>query len=556
MNKPFPFDEIVYLTVEQTVLDNISARRFEYKKSILDDEVIKKEKLEDIYKEIIDNDDICYSLEKEIQFVKDNHSDKSEIFENTIWRNIQHYPVEEQKIWFENHSNYRKVKDKFPIKVVKLPVSNLRDEKEIAKQLSKWANEFFKKQDSDTQYIINISLGTNETQVVWYIMAENELLPAHTKFIKTYDNKNEAKKNRRFKNFSIKEVPLFLISKIGPIFKSYSDTKSSSRELVNKLMTHFLGSGFAILLIGERGVGKSHIITEVVKKQEKQEYKVVQANCASFAEDTMAESELFGYKKGAFTGATKDTPGLIKEAENGILFLDEIHSLSKRVQEKLMKSFQTDEKNSMHIRPFGATEEEEVKNVKLIFATNKEISELRECLLPDFYDRIVQFVIRIPPLRETRDDLEKDWKGIWTNLKFDEGKKKSPVPMESELISWLKELPLYGNYRDLQKIAMYYHIFTEFEDGLSELLPKNEKTPLQYAKNQYEEYCSGNSANIEKYNFDTKKNTKNMIIDYKYELQNWAVNKFGGVKNTIDHFKKLGDSITAKTLNNWKNKRG
>ena len=44
-----------------------------------------------------------------------------------------------------------------------------------------------------------------------------------------------------------------------------------------------------------------------------------------------------------------------------------------------------------------------------------------------------------------------------------------------------------------------------------------------------------------------------MIIDYKYELQNWAVNKFGGVKNTIDHFKKLGDSITAKTLNNWKN---
>ena len=118
-----------------------------------------------------------------------------------------------------------------------------------------------------------------------------------------------------------------------------------------------------------------------------------------------------------------------------------------------MKTLQTDEENRMSIRRLGDTKEIKI-SCRLIFATNRTIAELKKDLLPDFYDRIVQHVITIPALRETEEDRVDDWKKIWNNLKF---KGNPPVPTDNNLIKWLKSLQLYGNYRDLQKIAIYYN---------------------------------------------------------------------------------------------------
>jgi transcriptional regulator with AAA-type ATPase domain len=260
---------------------------------------------------------------------------------------------------------------------------------------------------------------------------------------------------------------------------------------------------------------------------------------------------LFGYKKGAFTGASEDTKGLIQSAENGILFLDEIHHLSKNVQARLMKALQTNEKNELSIRRLGDSGETKVKDVRLIFATNKNVKELREILLPDFYDRIVQHVIEIPPLRDTIEDRVEDWKKVWEGLKF---KGNPKVPNESNLIKWIRGLPLYGNFRDLQKIAMYYNAFNSFDDETRKLI--NEKTAFQYAKNEFEKYHSSIvQLENEKYNFNIEQTTKEMIADYLFELQDWAVKKFKGRKSAIEHFKSKGDTITEKTFNNWKNKK-
>lgn len=540
----FVFDEIVYLTAPQLTFDKLSSRRVSYKKTILDDELVIKQGLKELFEKIISNDKICYNLEAEFTYVKKNYPKKFKQFEQTIWRNIQHYPIDMQIKWLTEYSNFKNVyAGKF--KVVELNVIDLRNEKQISNEVSKWLRQYFSKQ-KNFQPIINVSLGSNETQVVWHILSESGLLPHNTRFIKTYDDKSD-KPEKRFKQFSIQEIPTNLLSTIITEFKIYSETKAPSRELVNKKMTTFLKSGFSILLIGERGIGKSKIASEA-KQSFDSKIPFVEANCASFDEDSKAEAELFGFEKGAFTGANATKKGLLEEANGGVLFLDEIHHLSKLVQAKLMKAIQTDKNNQMSIRRMGSNKEIKVE-CRLIFATNKGVSELQKALLPDFYDRIVQHVVNIPPLRETVEDRLMDWENVWKGLRF-----KGEAPKEPELVKWLKQLPLYGNYRDLQKIAMYYNAFNQFDDETKAML--NETTAFQYAKNEFEKYHSPITQHgKEMFNFNIQQTTKQMIADYLFELQDWAVNKFGGRKKAIEHFRSIGDTVTEKTFNDWKNKR-
>ena len=240
---------------------------------------------------------------------------------------------------------------------------------------------------SEDNCVINISLGGPEPQSVWHILAANDLLSKNTQFIKTYDNKEETTKH--FKSFTIKTVSTKLIDDISSQLKFYPHTKSKKRELVNKKIQMFLKSGFSVLLLGERGTGKSSTIRDLINaKRIPLSGRLIEANCASFTDSQIAESELFGYKKGAFTGANFNKTGLIKDAEQGVLFMDEFHHLHKSVQAKLMKAFQTDKHNNFKIRRVGDNEETLVQNVKLVFATNRTIEELHELLLPDFYDRV------------------------------------------------------------------------------------------------------------------------------------------------------------------------
>jgi len=542
--KGFVFDEIIYLTASQKAFDSLSSRRMSYKKTILEDDIILKEGLKEIFEEIISDDEICYDLEAEFAYVEKEYPKKIKSFQKAIWRNIQHYPIVQQIKWLTEYSNFEKVYVG-KIKVVELAVNDLRNEKQISEEVSKWSRNYFSKQ-KNFQAIINVSLGSNETQVVWHILAEAGQLPEKTRFIKTYDDKSD-KLEKRFKQFSIKEISTSLVSIIGAGFKIYGLTKSPSRELVNKKMETFLKSGFSILLIGERGIGKSKIASEA-KKSFDSKNPFVEANCASFDEDSKAEAELFGFEKGAFTGASDSKKGLLEEADGGVLFLDEIHYLSKLVQAKLMKALQTNEHNKISIRRMGSNKEIKVE-CRLIFATNKNVAELRNELLPDFYDRIVQHVVSIPSIRETIEDRNTDWRNIWKGLRF-----KGDAPEELELVKWLKQLPLYGNYRDLQKIAIYYNTFNLFDDSTKKML--DEKSAFQYAKNEFEKYHSpivqlGN----EKFNFNISQTTKEMIADYLFELQDWAVSKFKGRKSAIGHFKSLSDTVAEKTFNDWKNRK-
>ncbi len=152
-----------------------------------------------------------------------------------------------------------------------------------------------------------------------------------------------------------------------------------------------------VLIVGETGTGKE-LVARAIHVFSGREGNFIDLNCASIPHE-LFESELFGYKKGAFTGAVQSKKGLFKDADNGTLFLDEIVDLPMQLQPKLLRVLETGE-----FRPLGATENEKV-DVKLVSATNVPVEEIRKKIRSDLFYRISSYVLEVPPLRERKEDV-------------------------------------------------------------------------------------------------------------------------------------------------------
>ena len=156
-----------------------------------------------------------------------------------------------------------------------------------------------------------------------------------------------------------------------------------------------------ILITGESGTGKELIARAIHKESDRADQPFVAVNCGGIPE-TLMESELFGHKKGAFTGATSDKKGLFEAAHKGTLFLDEIGEINIPIQVKLLRAVQT-----KMVRPVGGNEDAHV-DVRIISATNRNLEEevIAKRFREDLFYRLNVIEIRVPPLRERKEDLK------------------------------------------------------------------------------------------------------------------------------------------------------
>lgn len=177
--------------------------------------------------------------------------------------------------------------------------------------------------------------------------------------------------------------------------------ESRPMQKLYRLVRKCAPSTASIFVVGESGSGKELVAQTIHQLSERAAKPFVALNCSALTPELM-ESELFGHKKGSFTGAVRDHRGYFQRASGGTLFLDEITEMDVTLQAKLLRTIETGK-----VRPVGEEKEIEV-DVRLIAATNREVEEAIEegKLREDLYYRLAQFPLRVPTLRERGDDIE------------------------------------------------------------------------------------------------------------------------------------------------------
>ena len=176
--------------------------------------------------------------------------------------------------------------------------------------------------------------------------------------------------------------------------------RSPRMRSVLRLVDRVTDLTIPVLIVGESGTGKELIARAVHFNGPRRRARIVGENCAAIPESLM-ESEFFGYERGAFTGATRDHPGLFEQADGGTLFLDEVGEMSTEMQKKFLRVLEEGE-----VRRLGGKKAERV-DVRLVSATNRDLGEMLRAdrFREDLYYRIAGVVIELPPLRERKEDI-------------------------------------------------------------------------------------------------------------------------------------------------------
>jgi len=223
-------------------------------------------------------------------------------------------------------------------------------------------------------------------------------------------------------------------------------------------------SNAAILLYGETGTGKEYLARYLHAKSRRAKKAFVPVNCAGLS-SSLLDSTLFGYIKGAFTGADSDRAGVIKRAEAGTLFLDEITDMPLDVQGKLLRFLQ-----DFSYWPLGYVGEPYKADVRVIAATNSDIRQLiaEKKFREDLYYRISDIELTMPPLRERKQDIP----ALAETIMKDIGAKSDDkaIKIGKEELSILQSYDWPGNVRQLSKFLNRCNIFNAHGSAMRDLL--------------------------------------------------------------------------------------
>ncbi len=251
---------------------------------------------------------------------------------------------------------------------------------------------------------------------------------------KAFERADLAEENRRLKDQLVSE------GQFGAMIGS-----SPSMREVFELAQRVAPAEVTVLIEGESGTGKELLAREIHRRSNRGSKPFVALNCAALPEH-LIESELFGYEKGAFTGATAQKKGKFELANGGTLFLDEVGDMSLATQAKLLRVLET-----RQVERLGGTASIQV-DVRLLAATNKNLTEeiARQTFREDLYYRLRVILLKLPPLREHKEDLPLLVEEFCRMLGAKHRRADLSVPRES--MNLLMESDWRGNVRELKNV--------------------------------------------------------------------------------------------------------
>jgi two-component system response regulator AtoC len=267
-----------------------------------------------------------------------------------------------------------------------------------------------------------------------------------------------------------------------------------------------------VMITGETGTGKELVARAIHKLSRRKAKQFVAINCGAFP-DTLLESELFGYEKGAFTGAVQSRAGKIELADGGTLFLDEIETMAPPMQVKLLRVLQERE-----VERLGANRKVKV-DMRVVAATNVDLSIClaRGTLREDFYYRINVIPVQLPPLRERLEDLP---------LLINHILNKHPVAQEKQIRhvrpKVLDQMLAYhwpGNIRELENILERAIVKCQGDTIDDVDLP----APLQRVMDRYYQHNGGGELSLKQWLLQSEKDyLRGLLIKYKGGISSTA----------------------------------
>lgn len=314
-------------------------------------------------------------------------------------------------------------------------------------------------------------INQNKT-IVGKIVGKKNGIDLHSTYIPIFDEMGQLECVLIYVAAQIKEKSLDMVKRICILdermryyekeLSSYKNTKYSIDDIIgesnsiNELKNQIIKASKTksnILIFGETGTGKELVAHSIHDLSSRRKYPFIKTNCAAIPEN-LFESELFGYVKGAFTGASREGKmGKFQQANEGTIFLDEINQMPVPLQSKILRVLQESE-----IERIGSTKTESI-DTRFIFATNVDLEKavINKEFRKDLFYRINVFKITVPPLRERLEDIPILTNSIVTKLNFEMGMNVRFV--NDDVYKKFMEYSWPGNVRELQNVierAMNY----------------------------------------------------------------------------------------------------
>ena len=310
---------------------------------------------------------------------------------------------------------------------------------------------------------IFFSPGTSAMQISWYLIHESSAFKTSLFQVRPAIHSKTGKAELLQITAEKSTIPLSSLLKERSLSTHVEDYKitHSLKPIYEKAKLIAAADSVTSLIYGESGVGKEHLAGFIHKESSRAGNPFIAVNCSALTDELLL-SQLFGHKKGAFTGAIEDKKGFFEEAKGGTIFLDEIGDISPFMQQSLLRVIQ--EKKILGI---GFSTERKV-DVRIVGATNKDLAALcaEGKFRWDLYYRLTVTDLTLPPLRDRKETERKELIDFFLKSKKKVFKRRKPLILDKEVLKLLMNYSFPGNVRELENLIESFYVYNEMNVSL------------------------------------------------------------------------------------------